>query len=95
LQSAFKPTGFEYGWSSLHTYVECAAAVVCIDCSAESSSAIDQVPCPPDGYTGDNTSRVLLLLDNTQHLNFTSSFGGSTAYPRYMAGLSLSNATVN
>eukprot|EP00037_Helgoeca_nana_P031680 m.407427 g.407427 ORF g.407427 m.407427 type:complete len:710 (-) comp28444_c1_seq12:1186-3315(-) len=88
-------TGFEYGWSSVHTVAECAAAVVCIDCSGRSSATIDRVPCPPDGYTGANTSRVLLLLDNTRNLNLSSAFGANTRYPRYMAGLSLSNATID
>jgi hypothetical protein len=29
----FEPSGFEFGWPSLHTFTECAAAVVCIDCT--------------------------------------------------------------
>jgi hypothetical protein len=95
LQSVGNQPGFEYGWSSVHTLAECAAAVVCIDCSGVSSSTIDRVPCPPDGYNGVNTSRVLLLLDNTENLNLSSAFGTNTRYPRYMAGLSLSNATID
>jgi uncharacterized protein YjbI with pentapeptide repeats len=38
---------------------------------------------------------VLLLLDNTRNLNLSGAFGGDSAYPHFMAGLSLSNATID
>eukprot|EP00037_Helgoeca_nana_P029730 m.359006 g.359006 ORF g.359006 m.359006 type:complete len:436 (+) comp28039_c0_seq8:136-1443(+) len=90
-----QPPGFEYGWDEADP-TTCLAAVICVDCS-DPSADLDLVPCPPSGYES-NTSHVVLLLDNSLHLNLSGAFGTidgvQSPYPRYLAALSLSNTTL-
>lgn len=82
-------------FSYAENYSVCLEAVVCIDCSTAPAYALDQVPCPPSAYSSGNTSRVLLMLDNSPQLNISGAFGPkSNAYPAHLAGISLSNTTV-
>ena len=67
---------------------------ICIDCS-DVSANLEQVPCPPEGYSGENTGKIVLLLDNNQHLNLNNAFRTGTQYSTNLGGISLTNTALN
>eukprot|EP00040_Diaphanoeca_grandis_P032765 m.199369 g.199369 ORF g.199369 m.199369 type:complete len:1145 (-) comp32730_c0_seq7:213-3647(-) len=91
-----------FGDLGYDAYDLCLNGTICIDCSnaaAMSKTRLVQVPCPPDGYGSYNTSNVFLRLDNNHHLNLTGAFGidngVENVYPHLVAGISLSNTTLD